>query len=870
MAKKKKETEAPIIENISLTPLDALMGDRFGQYAREVIQDRAIPDARDGLKPVQRRILFGMYEAGNTIEKPTKKCAHIVGDVMGNYHPHGDSSIYEALVNMSQKWKMRMPLIDFQGNNGSIDGDGAAAYRYTEARLSALAGELIRDLDKEAVPMGLTFDDTRLEPIVLPARFPNLMVNGTEGIAVGISTNIPPHNLGEIVKAISYRIKHPNCSVEDLIHYVPGPDFPTGGIIYPNEASKEIYRSGKGKIRVGSKCECVVNEDGQKQIIITEIPYRVNKSDLVKSIDELRIKKTIQGIEEIRDETDKHGMRIAIDIQNNADSEAILKYLLNKTDLSISYSAQMYAIYEDKPFLLNLASYCDCYIQHQLEVISRVSKFNLDKDTARLLIVEGLIHAIDILDEVIQTIRKSENKIDAKNNLIERFGFEVAQADAILNMPLYKLSHTDIETLQAEKKALDEEIAYLTELLSNQDLREDVIIKDLNAIVKKYGEKRRTEIDEETTIAPVDARSLIIPEDTMLVATRECYIKKSTIKSWRGSNGHNGAKPGMKQGDSLVFNAQVRTTDFLLLFTTGGNYVYIPVSDIKDNKWNDEGFHVSTLVPLAPGENIVSAMVVKPDGWREDLFVVMASKTGMIKRVTLASLQPIRKSKPIVGIKLKNDELVSAVLTSGNSDIFIISAEGKGLFYNENDIPLTNPKSGGVKIGNFKGKDIASILAFSPDEKSKILIITDRCHTRVFDLKNIEKTSRLSKTTTTIFNSFQKEPHKVIYIDKLGDKEAPFTYTAVLHDDANWSVTFSDFYLTPMEKYAKKPETFQTKARLIYVFDENSLIVDKNTKSYEPPVKEISVDRERPEIEDDPTGDFVEFEQISLFDDEVN
>ncbi len=870
MAKKKNEAPKPIIkENIAPITLDDLMGDRFGQYAKEVIQDRAIPDARDGLKPVQRRIIYDMWNTGNTIEKPTKKCAHIVGDVMGKYHPHGDSSIYEALVNMSKKWAYRMPLIDFQGNNGSIDGDGPAAYRYTEARLSALSGELIRDIDKDSVDMELTFDDTEWEPTVLPARFPNLLVNGSEGIAVGISTNIPPHNLGEVVKTIVYRIKHPDCSIEDLLKYLPGPDFPTGGIIFSGDSLKDVYLKGAGKIKNGSKCECTEAEDGTKQIIITEIPYRVNKSDLVKEIDRIRHDKIIPGIVEVRDESDKHGLRIAIDLRNDVNSEAILKYLLNKTKMVVSYSAHMVAIIDDRPYVMNLADYCDCYIQHQLEVVSRRTTFVLAKDKARLSIVDGLIKAVSILDDVIHTIRHSEDKADAKRNLIANFNFGIDQAEAILNMPLYKLSHTDMTTLEEEKKSLENEIAELNSILSSQEKREDTIIKDLNDIVKKYGDKRKTEIREETSVAAIDQRSLIIPEDVRVVVTRECYIKRSSIKSWKSSGGHKGDKAGIKEGDSFVFNAQVQTIDHLVCFTNKGNYLLLAVNQIKDGKWLDEGFHVNSLVSVSPGERIVNAFVVTDDGFRDDLTVIFATAKGLIKRVALSSLPTARRSKPISAIKLNNDEVIGVALGSGNSDLFVASVDGQAVFYNENAVAITNPKTGGMKIGSFKGKEIAGILSFSPDEKDrKILFITDRGHTRVFDLKNIEKTGRIAKTTT-IFSCFQKEPHKLVFIDKASGKEAPYTYNTVIHGDQMKEVTFHDFYLTPMEKYAKRPETFPARDRILFVSNEASLIVNKDTPHFDAEVSDAAV---KPTIDKSARNEESsneEYEQIDLFGDEL-
>ncbi len=861
MAKKAKEEI--VVENIISDTLDELMGAKYAIYAKDVIQDRAIPDARDGLKPVQRRIIFDMAKTGNTIDKPTKKCAHIVGDVMGKYHPHGDSSIYEALVHMSQNWAYRYPLIDFQGNNGSIDGDGAAAYRYTEARLSALSNELVADLDKDTVDMELTFDDTELEPTVLPCRYPNLFANGAEGIAVGIATSIPPHNLRELSKAIAHRIKHPNCDLETLLQIIPGPDFPTGGIMYDNESLKDIYRTGRGKAIISSKYE-IINEAGkQKQIIITEIPYRTNKSELVKSIDQIRHDKTIPGIDEVRDETDKTGIRIAIDLKDEAKPEAIIAYLLNKTELKVSYSAHMVAIVDNRPKTMNLIDYCDCYIAHELEVISRRTKFNLAKDKARLNIVQGLITAISVLDEVVDIIRHSNDKADSKANIRKRFGFDEAQAEAIVTMPLYKLSHTDVTVLEEEAQSLSKDIDYLNELLNNQEKREDLIISELSRIAKTYGDDRKTEIrpsEEENVI--VNKRDLIAKEDVFVVATRDGYIKRSSLKSWKGSGGHNGARPGIKNGDSFIFEAKCVTTDFLILFTTKGNYVYIPVNEIKEAKWNDEGFHVSSLVNVSPDDKFIGGFAVSK--FRDDLFIVMLTKNGYIKRVRLSSFEVVRKSKAIGAIHLsKGDELIDVCYTSGNSTLFIASKEGKAIYYNENEIFISNPRTSGLKAGSFRGKELAGILSFAQEEKiGKVLLVTDKGHTRVFDMGKIPLSHRLDKVFT-LYDMFKKEPHSLVCIEKVGDKDAPYTLDAVMTDLSRYDVTFEDFYLTPMEKYAKKPDGFSSKNKIVRISRSISPLLDETIKSYELPRDEKEEDVNSETNEKPSDG----FEQISLFDD---
>lgn len=864
MAKRNEKKEPVIVENIISDTLDELMGTKYAIYAKDVIQDRAIPDARDGLKPVQRRIIFDMFKTGNTIDKPTKKCAHIVGDVMGKYHPHGDSSIYEALVHMSQPWAYRYPLIDFQGNNGSIDGDGPAAYRYTEARLSALSNELVADLDRDTVDMELTFDDTELEPTVLPCRFPNLLSNGAEGIAVGIATSIPPHNLRELVSAISYRIKHPNCDIDALLHYVPGPDFPTGGIIYENEALKDIYRTGKGKVTISSRYEVIDEEGKPKQIIITEIPYRTNKSELVKAIDQIRHDKTIPGIDEVRDETDKSGLRIAIDLKDEAKPSAIIAYLLQKTPLKTNYSAHMVAIVDNRPKTMDLLSYCDCYISHQLDVISRRTRFNLEKDQTRLNIVEGLIHAISILDEVVKVIRASQDKVDAKKNIEAAFGFNEPQAEAIVMMPLYKLSHTDVTTLENEAAALKEDIAYLNALLSDQDKREDVIIADLNRIAKLYGDKRRTEIRpaEEENVT-VNKRDLIAEEETMVVATRDGYLKRSSLKSWKGSGGHNGIRPGVKAGDAFVFECQCLTTDYLILFTTKGNYAYIPVNDIKEAKWNDEGFHISSLISIPSEDKLIGGFAVRH--FRDDLYILMLTARGYIKRVPLSSLEVVRHSKAIGAIRLsKEDRLIAVAYTGGNDNVFVFSKDGRVGAYNENEIQISNPRTSGVKAGSFRGKELAGLLSFLPEEKSeKILLVTNRGCTRVVDLSHFAIGHRLDKAAT-VFDMFKKEPHDVVYLDKVGDKELPYSLDAVMDDGSRMDIVFDDFYLTPSDKYVKRPDSFPAKARILQISQENSTLLDDSIPSSPLPVKPVT-SLEATAGETNKEGN--EFEQLSLFDD---
>lgn len=864
MAKKIKE-EKPIVENIISDTLDELMGQKYAVYAKDVIQDRAIPDARDGLKPVQRRIIYSMIRTGNTADKPTKKCARIAGDVMGRYHPHGDASIYDALARMSQSWVCRYPLVIFQGNNGSIDGDGPAAARYTEAKLSWLANEMVVDIDHDAVNMTFNYDDTELEPTILPARFPNLLVNGAEGIAVGTATHIPPHNLVEVTDCIIHRIKHPSCTDEDLFSIIHGPDFPTGGIIYDSPDLKNIYLKGKGKAVVASRT--TIENDGDKpQIIVSEIPFGVNKSQLVKQIDIIRHDKKIPGIEEVRDESDKSGLRIAIDLKKDVKPDAVLAYLMKNTQLKVSYSAQIIAIKDGHPRILTISDYCDCYINHQLDVISRRSRYILKKDEDRLNIVEGLVKLVSsLLDPIIALIRSSKDKADCKTNIMEAYGFNEAQAEAIVTMPLFKLSHTDVEVLLAEKKALEEEIADLNETLSSQSKRENIIISDLKAISKKYGDARKSEIiGQEHMNEEYDKRDLIAKEEVIVVASRDGYIKRSSLKSYKASVVAGVEKAGLKEGDNFIFQAHCFTTDYALLFTKSGQYAIVAINEIKDNKWTQEGFHISSLVSTKPEDKFVYGLVIS--AWREDIYIIMLSRLGFVKRVKLSSLFAQRRKKMLGGISLgKGDELVSVAIASGDSDLLIASSEGQAILYNENDILISNPKSRGMKAASFKGKPIAGMLSFSKEEKKgKILLLTDKGHIRIFDMGKIEKTHRLDKPMT-LYSFFKKEPHSLVYMAKIIDQDNPMDIDVLLSDGKELTITVDDFHLTPMDKYAKRPEGFPAKPKIKDIAVSSSPIVDEKTPSYPLPV--TAKKEEEEEVVDDLLKQEESFEQISLFDD---
>ncbi|NCA97037.1 MAG: DNA topoisomerase IV subunit A [Bacteroidia bacterium] len=861
MAKKVPETVEVIKEKINNQPLEEVMGDRYATYAKYVIQDRAIPDVRDGLKPVQRRIIYAMYESGNLSNRPTKKCAHTVGAVMGRYHPHGDASIYDALARMSQDWKVRVPLVDFQGNNGSIDGDVPAAYRYTEARLSEIAEELTRDLEKKTVDMDLTFDDTNFEPSVLPSRFPNLLVNGSEGIAVALATEIPPHNLREVIEAVIHRLTHVNVTSLDLMQFIKGPDFPTGGLIYESEGLQSIYETGRGRIEVAAKTD-IVEEKGQKQIIITEIPYKTVKISIVYELDKIRHGKEIDGILEVRDESDRNGLRIVIDLKKDAKPEIILAYIFNKTQLRSSYSANMVAIVNGRPKTLSILQIIDAYIEHQVDVITRRSHFDLDKCQVRLHIVDGLIKAISMLDKIVETIRSSKDKANAKENLQKKFEFSEAQSEAIVMLQLYKLSNTDITTLVKEKEALEKMILKLQGILEDRKKLDRVIIADLRAIAVKYGDDRRTQFASKDITTQIDKRDLIAKEDVMVAITRDGYIKRSSVKSYRGSGVDT--LPGMKEDDVLVYRGQAMTTDFVLAFTNRGNYLYIPIHEIADTKWKEEGKHINYLISLEAKEKIVCAFAVSD--FRDDLFLAIITRKGQIKRVRLSEFVVVRYARPILAMKLiGDDEIADVVLTSGDSNIMILTSAGGSILFNENDVTIATLKSGGVKaIAELKPAVIAKMLVFDKDEKAKIVLLTHAGHLRVYDYANTPLTTRLGKTTP-IYPTFKNEPHNLIYARKVGNKDEKFVLRVQANNKSIIEVPVDDFYITPRAKYAKGTITLPRRSSLNIVFREDDILIDKNIVAHEPPVKSQPV-VEAEVVAMDENGE--EYKQISIFEED--
>lgn len=738
--------------------LEEIMGERFGKYSKYIIQDRAIPDVRDGLKPVQRRILFSMYKEKNTYDKPYKKSARAVGDVMGKYHPHGDSSIYDAIVRMSQDWKMREPFVDMQGNNGSIDGDSAAASRYTEARLSKISNEMLRDIDKDTVIFAPNYDDTLLEPTVLPSRFPNLLVNGTTGISAGYATNIPPHNLGEVIDATIYRIDNPNSRLDTLLNFVKGPDFPTGGQAIGKNGIREAYETGRGKILIRSKLSVEKNK-----IIITEIPYEVNKQLLVKKIDEIRIDKKIDGIVEVRDESDKDGLQITIDLKKDANSKNILNYLYKNTELQISYNYNMIAIVNRRPMQLGLIPILDAYIAHQKEVVTKRSNFDLAHAKKRYHIVEGLMKAISMLDEVIKTIRGSKNKADAIQNLINKYEFTEEQATEIVNLQLYRLTNTDIIVLQEEKSNLERIMAMLEEILASPEKLNMVIKEELKKIKKEYSTPRKTEIIDEVEEIKIDTSSMIPKEDVVVVVTHDGYIKRVSLRSFDA----NTEETSLKDGDYVVGLYNINTIQTVLVFTNEGNYLFLPVYEIPEAKWKDMGKHVSNIVTMSSGEKIIGAMPVY--NFDEDRYVTIFTKYGMVKRTKLIDFKVGRYTKEIGMIKLQTGDNVISVDYSNNNDIFVATKNGYGLWYDVSEVSIVGIRASGVKSIKLKDDEVVSSQLFNP-QCEYITIITDKGTGKRLKLDTIEKTSRANRGIL-LMKEIKSNPSKIISCYLVSSKE---------------------------------------------------------------------------------------------------
>ena len=739
-----KEKETTIIEKINDFALEEIMGERFGRYAKYIIQDRALPDVRDGLKPVQRRILYSMYKDKNTYDKETRKSAKTVGNVIGNYHPHGDTSVYDAMVRLSQKWKQRVILVDMQGNNGSIDGDGPAAMRYTEAKLAKISNILLEDIEKDSVEMALTFDDYSYEPTVLPAYFPNLLVNGSTGISAGYATNIPPHNLGEVIDATIKRIDSPNCRLDTIMDIVKGPDFPTGGIVEGKDALIKAYTTGKGKVVVKARYS-FESVKGKEQIVITEIPYDTLKCNIIRKIEEIRLDKKIDGIVEVRDESDKNDeLRIVIDLKKDANKDLIINYLLKNTDLQTNYTFNMVAIVNKTPKTLGILEMLDAFIAHNKEVVTKRTKFDLDVDLKKIHIIEGFIKALDILDEVIKTIRKSKNKTDAIENLMHEYEFTKAQAEAIVMMQLYKLTNTDVTELKNEFDALTKEIAYFREILASEEKLMGVIKDKLRSIKKEFADSRRTTIKDEVSEIKIDTLDMISKEDFIVCISNNGYVKKVSLKSY---NMTNNEYPGVRENDYIEGFYKINNIDTVLLFTNLGNYLFLPVREIQEAKYKDIGTHISNYIKVSDGEKVVKSIgVAKFD----DTIITAFTKLGMVKRMVLKDFEVSRYTKPITMFKLKdNDELISINKNNGEETL-VITKEGNALKYNTSEIPVVGLRTSGVKSINLNDKDEVISAFVVSTSKEYVTLFTDRNTAKRVKIDEIPKTTRAKKGSSII------------------------------------------------------------------------------------------------------------------------
>ncbi|UVI83563.1 DNA topoisomerase IV subunit A [Staphylococcus aureus] len=755
-----------IIQDLSL---EDVLGDRFGRYSKYIIQERALPDVRDGLKPVQRRILYAMYSSGNTHDKNFRKSAKTVGDVIGQYHPHGDSSVYEAMVRLSQDWKLRHVLIEMHGNNGSIDNDPPAAMRYTEAKLSLLAEELLRDINKETVSFIPNYDDTTLEPMVLPSRFPNLLVNGSTGISAGYATDIPPHNLAEVIQATLKYIDNPDITVNQLMKYIKGPDFPTGGIIQGIDGIKKAYESGKGRIIVRSKVEEETLRNGRKQLIITEIPYEVNKSSLVKRIDELRADKKVDGIVEVRDETDRTGLRIAIELKKDVNSESIKNYLYKNSDLQISYNFNMVAISDGRPKLMGIRQIIDSYLNHQIEVVANRTKFELDNAEKRMHIVEGLIKALSILDKVIELIRSSKNKRDAKENLIEVYEFTEEQAEAIVMLQLYRLTNTDIVALEGEHKELEALIKQLRHILDNHDALLNVIKEELNEIKKKFKSERLSLIEAEIEEIKIDKEVMVPSEEVILSMTRHGYIKRTSIRSFNASGVED---IGLKDGDSLLKHQEVNTQDTVLVFTNKGRYLFIPVHKLADIRWKELGQHVSQIVPIEEDEVVIN--VFNEKDFNTDAFYVFATQNGMIKKSTVPLFKTTRFNKPLIATKVKeNDDLISVMRFEKDQLITVITNKGMSLTYNTSELSDTGLRAAGVKSINLKDEDFV-VMTEGVSENDTILMATQRGSLKRISFKILQVAKRAQRGIT-LLKELKKNPHRIVAAHVVTGEHSQYT-----------------------------------------------------------------------------------------------
>lgn len=739
-------------------PLEDVIGDRFGRYSKYIIQERALPDVRDGLKPVQRRILFAMHEDKNTHDKNFRKAAKTVGTVIGNYHPHGDTSVYDAMVRLSQSWKMRYNLVEMHGNNGSIDGDPPAAMRYTEAKLAKITQELLEDIDKETVDFIPNFDDTIMEPVVFPSKLPNLLINGSTGISAGYATNMPPHNLDEVIDAVIMKMDKPGVTVDELMTKMKGPDFPTGGIVQGIEGIKQAFETGKGRVVVRGKATIEKLRGGREQIIITEVPYDVNKANLVRKIDELNFDRKVEGIADVRDESDRTGLRIVIDLRKDASSEGILNFLYKNTDLQILYHYNMVAIEDRTPKLLSLPKILDAYINHQKDVVLRQTNFDLNKAKDRSHIVDGLIKAISVLDALIQTIRHSKNRADAKVNIISEYEFSDAQAEAILNLQLYRLTNTDITQLTEEKAELKGKIEIYTEIITNPNSLTNKIKRDLRSLKKTYTSKRRTAVEEKIEEIKIDIEVMIPSEEVVVSITKEGYVKRTSLRSYGASNVDDIT---IKESDYLVAMTEVNTTDNLLIFTNKGKFICVPVHELPDIRWRDMGQHISNITTFDPDEFIVKCIPVRE--FDKSRYLLFFTKDGMIKKTEMDVYNAARFTRSLIALNLrKGDELINVFETDGKQNIFIATNQAYGLWFNEAEVSAVGQRALGVIAIGLKEDDfVVNAELFADESKLDLFIMTQRGAAKRMKLNKFEISQR-ARRGTALLRELKTKPHRII------------------------------------------------------------------------------------------------------------
>ncbi len=743
------------LQNLLNLSLEQVVGDQFGRYSKYIIQNRALPDARDGLKPVQRRILYAMHTEGNLFDRAYRKSAKTVGVVIGNYHPHGDSSVYEAMVRLSQEWKLRYPLVDMQGNNGSIDGDSAAAMRYTEARLSKVSSLILDGINKQTVDYTLNFDDTTEEPLVLPSLLPNLLMNGSTGISAGYATEIPPHHAGEVLDAAIGRISGTVHTVDDLLTHMQGPDFPTGGVVQGLDGIKKAFETGRGKVIIRSRATIETLRGGRQQIIITELPYEVNKANLVKRMEELRLDRKVEGVAEVRDETDRDGLRVVIELKKEADAEGVLHFYLKQTDLQIAYNYNMVAIHERTPRQMGVLALLDAYLSHVKDVVIRRTTFDLEQAKRRQEVVSALMTAISVLDETLALIRSASNKSEAKDKLIERFQFTDRQAEAVVMLQLYRLTNTDIVELQDEAAKLEKEITRLEKILNDEKTRNRLIIKELTVLKEQVADARRSTVEAEVEELKLKTEVMIAVEETMVFVSKNGYIKRSSMRSFGATND----LPEMKEQDRLLYQGQAMTTDHVIVWTVQGNYLLIPVHQLPDTKWKDGGQHVANLVPLDPGDRILSVDLVRT--FDETSHCLFVTRQGMVKRSKLSDYNAQRKSKPLQGVRLRSDdEVLYAKVSTGQEQLFLTTQHGFGLWFTEDDVPVVGVRAAGVKAINLRDQDVvAGAIGFK--QAPNIVLLTQRGALKKMRLADQFQVSNRALRGTQLLRDLKSKPHQV-------------------------------------------------------------------------------------------------------------